>query len=207
MQITLRDERGTGVYKDKQNTELELRPGLIFLAGCNGAGKTTLLLDIIDTFKKAGLRFKHFDWRGLARETNLDVAQNPMTTVAANFRSEHEATELHFFDWVGTARPTETDKPFGLFIDGLDSGGDVFFYRQHLSFFKSVIQDAKQRGIEFYLIVTCNNFYYLSHAPEGSNILWMPSLAYAEPYQTTEFDKYTEDVLNSAKLRGFTDGN
>lgn len=186
----------------------DLNPGLTFIAGCNGAGKSTLLTEIKSNFEESQIPFKYLDCRKSFHFSDISHIGKEFDTanaVSGSFRSEHEHYETMFQDWVGGVRPKDEAEKVGIFIDGLDSGGDVIFYKKHLALFNLIADDCAKRNIECYLVVTCNNFYYLVHSPKGE-LIFAPSLRKQKlpAYEITEFGKYEEDIRTSAKDRNYS---
>lgn len=208
--IKIVDPNGLGLWKKDSFT---LYPGLTFLVGCNGSGKTSTLEEIKLNFE-LDTTVVHLDARRDFHITNLEdpilakKGLNLGSVLQGSWESEHEAYERLFSDWVSKIRPSDEykGKSFVVLIDGIDSGGDVFFYNRHLKFFNFMLKDIEARGIIGYLVVTCNNFYYLCH-PEllgdisGANCLWLPSLEYKGFFTSSEFENYTSEILSTVGER------
>ena len=190
-------------------TELELEEGLTVIAGCNGAGKSTLLSDIKLFCKEREQLAVYLDCVTKFQSADLNYVTDfaPETVMMKAWRSEHEHYEGMFAEWVGRVRPSDKFKGKTVFIliDGLDSGGDVTNFQRHLDLFDLMVQDAKERDIHMYLLVTCNNFHYLSQAKSGK-VLFSPTFErrVLPAYKDTEYKEYIKDIRRTVRARGFT---
>lgn len=179
------------------------------LTGCNGAGKTTICKDIVSWCKEHKYHYMFCDGSNDFHEKDADrLSPNyGIGSVLMSFwESEHEHIERMFGDFIKKTRPGDEfkGKDFFLIIDGLDSGGDVLFYRNHISLFRCIVEDALTRGIYMHLIVTCNNFYYLCHSGSAETI-FVPTFRKVKGlvYKDTEYSKYVDDIMETVKARGF----
>lgn len=201
MKIQLRDK-----FKIYSNIkEFNLSEGLTILAGCNGAGKSTLISEIVAHFKENHIPFKHLDCnRSFHFRDANDIGKDYEMGIAIQkgFVSEHEHYENMFSCWVTKIRPTDDITEMGLFIDGLDSGGDVVNYERHIALFKLICNDCKKRNIKLYLVVTCNNFSYLSAKLKGE-ALFLPTFDKRKlpVYDSTEFLEYIKDIKITTKVK------
>lgn len=198
-----------GIYNDIK--QVELKPGITFVAGCNGAGKSTFIKEVVETFKQQKLTYQLLDCNKDFHVQDADSLSKRYSIedlVKGAFASEHEHYENMFMSWVSNCRYGDNyrGQEVGIFIDGLDSGGDVIFYKNHMGLFKLMEEDCRSRGIILYLIVSCNNFYYLSHGC-GTNVrtLFLPQFKeYEHPvYKADEFEIYVQTIIDCAKARGF----
>lgn len=207
MEIKLHDD-----YKiyDGRKT-VELKPGITFVTGCNGGGKSTFIKEIVRTFKDKGLTYQLLDPRNQFHVHDLNDLDDRFSQVAflgGAFASEHEYYEDMFGSWISGCRYPDSfrGKEVGIFIDGLDSGGDVMFYKNHCSLFKVMEKDCNERGIILYLVITCNNFYYLStDCGPAARTLFVPKFEEKKHplYEREDFNTYVEDILRTVDQRGF----
>lgn len=201
MEIKLRNE-----LRLFPSDTIELQEGLTFVAGCNGAGKSTLLREISSYCDKNKITNCYLDCS--EKFTCSDAEQLPeysaQVVILKGWRSEHEHYEDMFAEWVGAIRPPDSfrDKDFFVIIDGLDSGGDIVNFKKHINLFKLITKDAKERGIRMYLLVSCNNFFYLAYAKKGE-VLFVPTFTTKKlpAYREEDFKWYVQDIQVSYKAR------
>lgn len=186
-----------------------LESGLTVITGCNGAGKSTLIRQIKKGLEEQNISCVYLDCSREFYNSDLETASPVFqvgTILQQHFSSEHEHYENMFSDWVCNIRPSDKfkGKKFAIMIDGLDSGSDVIFLNNHIRLFKTIIDDAMSRDIEIYLVITCNNFHYLSQLTIG-RALFVPHFRTVKlpVYKLTEYDKYFIDIRQCAKDRGF----
>ncbi|MCM1322876.1 MAG: ATP-binding protein [Acetobacter sp.] len=187
-------------------TEVTFSEGLTFLAGCNGAGKSTILSELQSYCEENKVHHVYLDASRTFNEYNLEHLPDwsASLVLSKQFRSEHEHYEDMFAEWVGKVRPPDKfrGKNFFVLIDGLDSGGDVINFNRHLELFKLMVDDALQRGIHFYLIVSCNNFFYLSYATKGNMLLVPHFISKPLPaYGVQCFTQYIDDMNTCYKVK------
>ena len=207
MIINLKDYNHIFLKKKK----VEIKPGVTFIAGCNGAGKSTFLKEVAETFKENSITYQFLDCNKEFHLHDLNFLGERFDVksfMKQGFCSEHEHYENMFFSWMRGCRYGDEykGKEVGIFIDGLDSGGDVVFYKAHMHLFKLIEEDCRSRGIILYLLIACNNFYYLSHGcGANARALFLPQFKeYEHPmYRTDEFDIYVQNITDCAKARGF----
>jgi predicted ATP-dependent endonuclease of OLD family len=202
MEITLKNE--LDIF---ERTKFELVEGMTILAGCNGSGKSTLLEELRDFFKSKDIKFSYLDCNEAFHFQDINSIDNMYSLSVALQKawcSEHEHYENMFSQWVSNVRPPDGMKEYGIFIDGLDSGSDVYNFARHIEFFNMVLSDAERRKIKLYLVVTCNNFYYLSSTLKGE-VIYLPVMERKNlpAYTTEQFDNYVEDIFTTVKMRGF----
>lgn len=207
MEIKLQDK-----YKIYHRRKpVELKPGITFVVGCNGSGKSTFIEEVVENFKRKELTYQLLDARRQFHMHDLNDLDDRFSAAAflgGAFASEHEYYEDMFSSWIGGCRYSDKfkGKEVGIFIDGLDSGGDVMFYKNHCSLFKLIEKDCRERGIILYLVITCNNFYYLStDCGPNARTLFMPKFEEKRHplYDRTDFNAYVEDIMKTVEQRGF----
>ena len=188
-----------------------LRPGLTILTGCNGSGKSTLCKEIVRNAKNKRVTCVYLDCNKDFHIADLNYLDKHFSTEAAMMKlisSEHEHYEKMFSEWIAQVRPGDSfcGKKFVIVIDGLDSGGDVTYFKMHTGLFKLMVQDAQSRGIDIYLVITCNNFYYLTYEEIGETI-YLPTFRRKKlpAYTFRQFNRYVEDIRATAIARGFID--
>ena len=208
MLVTIKDN--FSIFKAKT---VMLHQGLTIIAGCNGAGKTTFCREIVRNAENKHITCAYLDCNKDFHVADLNYLDKHFSTAAAVSKlasSEHEFYERMFAEWTAQLRPGDSfrGKPFVAIIDGLDSGGDITFFQTHIDLFKLMVQDAENRGIEMYVIVTCNNFYYLAYGDSGEAI-YLPTFKRKKlpVYTARQFNRYIEDIKSTAIARGFISGN
>ena len=205
MKVELKDENN--IFKKK---EIDIPDGLSIVTGCNGAGKSTLLKEVKKYCEDNHIPRIYLDCSDTFTCMDLNrpgmKPYNPAVVLMKSYRSEHEHYEDMFAEWIQRVRPGPDfeGKDFVVLIDGLDSGGDVINFQRHCDLFELMANDALRRGIKYHLLITCNNFHYLSHTNSGQ-VIYAPALI-TKPlpaYKPTEYDKYVADITKSAKARKF----
>ena len=205
MKIAIKDE--IGIFKNS-SFDLELEEGLTILTGCNGAGKSTLAKQIKKFLEGKDTTCCYLDCNEIFHLDPLYLPKGFRTETALykSWSSEHEHYESMFYDWIEIVRPSDNfkGKDFVVIIDGLDSGADICFYQRHLDLFDLMYKDARDRGINFYIIVTCNNFYYLCKAKAGE-VIFIPTLERFKlpKYKEDQFMEYVKEIKKTYKARGF----
>lgn len=206
-EILIKDKFGLKLYKPQSVT---LHTGLTILSGCNGAGKSSLLNEIHDYVVENKIDHVYLDCNESFHVSDIQMMEKTadiMTHLQKAWRSEYENYSDLFNDWIRTVRPPDSmkGKSFFVIIDGLDSGSDTHFQKMHAKLFKLMCEDATKRGIDIYLVVSCNNFYYLAADYLVGKNIQCPSLESFDlpKYKLSEFSRYIEDIEKSLKERGF----
>ena len=206
MLIKLKDE--LGIF---HSNVVELNEGLTIITGCNGSGKTTLSNELEEYCKKHKIEHSYLDANDMFHKSSLEYYYSPTGTPITPFRqatllqkgflSEHEFYEAMFSDFVSCVRPAGSIKKYFIIIDGLDSGGDIIYYQHHVELFKLILDDCKKRNIECYIVVTCNNFYYLSADILTGECIFLPDFRRASlpVYNRSEYCNYIRDINISKK--------
>ena len=190
-----------------------INPGLTFIAGCNGSGKSTFVQEVARNCRNKRIALSYLDCRRAFNLSDLEQINtkyfNLETVIRQAISSEYEHYQDMFADWISKVRPGNSfeGKRYVVVIDGLDSGGDIVHFETHLKLFSLMVKDADSRGIEIYVLVTCNNFYYLSRATEGE-VLFMPEIKRRKLpcYSVRQYERYIKDMRQTAVTRGFVDG-
>lgn len=209
-----RDPYGIGVTFTRART-VELKEGLTVLIGCNGSGKTTLLKNIESQCKKEKINVYsynnlhdgghhalssylfHGDMDMLANtafRSEGEAISDNLGYQATKFRQflvegeEADAATKIFMDEEDYKRDVEarmsSNKRVMLF-DAVDSGLSIDQVREVKHLFNMMQVDAKNLGIELYIIVSCNEF----ELARDEQCIVVTSGKYAEVHTYAKFEK------------------
>lgn len=181
---TWRDPYESG-FSPTRPTSVQLEPGISVLVGCNGAGKTTLLLNIKEEMKKQEIPCNLYDNLKDGGSNSLSEAfyiGDMKTGLDLWTSSEGEAIKINFgrsstkikrflqdgFYDTRSNRLAELfnkdkeKKPVGdkrvLLFDAVDSGLSVDSIIEIKSVFELILEDAKQLGIDVYIVISANEY-------------------------------------------------
>lgn len=176
---TWRDPYDAG-FSTTRAREVVFEEGLTILVGCNGSGKTTLLRNIKEECRKNGIPFLSHDNMkdGGDRALSFAAFTGNMGQVASLFTaSEGEAIKMNLGSILGRARKfLETGKGDGydeateskarvFLLDAVDSGLSVDSIVEVRNVFDLIFKDAKEMGVEAYIIASANEYELARHAP------------------------------------------
>ena len=181
---TWRDPYESG-FSPTRLKEVSFEPGLTVLVGCNGAGKTTLLQNVRDEMKKQNIPYHLYDNLKDGNSTSIAEAfffGNSELGAALCYSSEGEAIKINFgqlstkfkrflqdgfFDtksnrlariFQDESEEKEVSNKRVLLFDAVDSGLSVDSIVEIKSVFDLILQDAKEFGVEVYLIISANEY-------------------------------------------------
>lgn len=184
---TWRDPYDSG-FNTCSSRQVTLEEGLTVLVGCNGAGKTTLMQNIKDCLKKDNIHYYDFDNlnEGGSRASGDAIAMGDFAFGATAWcSSEGENITLNLTKIMGNMREFiltgETPKSkrskrlHSLFhdddeetakicnkrfviMDAVDSGYSIDNVIELKDLLHMIINDAKNNGIELYIIVSANEY-------------------------------------------------
>lgn len=187
-------DEGFSTCRPKQIT---IKSGITVLVGCNGAGKTTLLHNIRDELKKDKIPVHLYD---NLREGNSNSRSDAAfegnwafvaTSMAAsegeniNMNIENLASKLMEFRDTGRIRDKTTllveafsgklyelpqTKERWLLLDAIDSGFSIDNVIETKSFFRMLIKDFADKGLDLYIIVSANE-YELANGEECFDVM------------------------------------
>lgn len=185
---TWRDPYGEG-FTPTRPKEIELKTGLTVLVGCNGAGKTTLLNNIKAALgNEPFLYFNNLTDGGTSSFSSLLYSGDVASAATLWTSSEGEqithniamiASQLREFLRTGETIQSKKLKRWGsifkdpeeinqeitsrerwILLDAVDSGlsiDNVVDVKENL--FDLVMQDAKQLGLDVYIVVSANEYH------------------------------------------------
>ena len=185
-------------YEDKiyiyNKTSVEVNPGITVLVGCNGAGKSTLINHMKYDCEKQKIDYIKFDniidGGHNAREKFAFHEQYDMLATAM-CSSEGEELTLnigHQFSRIGSKiRKMDKGKSLFIFFDASDSGLSIDNVIEIKSVFTDlVIPDAKNDGIDVYIIIAANEYEMCS----GQDCIDVTSLNHISFKNYDEYRKY-----------------
>lgn len=181
---TWRDPYDSG-FSPTRPTNINIEEGLTVLVGCNGAGKTTLLHNIKEEMKKQNIPCNLYDnLRDGGSNSISEAFYYGDTGIGACLwtASEGEAIKINFGrgsskikgflkDGFYDSRSNRFARLFSdktevkeignkrvLLFDAVDSGLSVDSIIEVKKVFDLIIEDAKQLGVEVYIIISANEY-------------------------------------------------
>lgn len=193
---TWRDPYDEG-FSTCRSKQITIKSGLTVLVGCNGSGKTTLLHNIRDELKKENIPCHLYDnLRDGGSNSRGEAAFNDnwafvATSMAAsegeniNMNIGNLASKLMEFRDTGRIRDKTTllveafsgklyelpqTKERWLLLDAIDSGFSIDNVIETKSFFRMLIKDFADKGLDLYIIVSANE-YELANGEECFDVM------------------------------------
>lgn len=181
---TWRDPYDSG-FSPTRPTSINIEEGLTVLVGCNGAGKTTLLHNIKEEMKKQNIPCNLYDNLKDGGSNSLSEAfycEDISLGASLWTASEGEAIKINFGrgsskikgflkDGFYDSRSNRFARLFSdkteikeignqrvLLFDAVDSGLSVDSIVEVKSVFDLIIEDAKQLGVEIYIVISANEY-------------------------------------------------
>lgn len=182
---TWRDPYEAG-FSPTRPMSITLEEGLTVLVGCNGAGKTTLLHNIKDEMKKQNIPCNLYDNLKDGGSSSISEAMysgEMDLSMSLWTASEGEAIKINFgrgstkikrfledgfYDTRSNrlsrlfSKEDNAEKEIGnqrvLLFDAVDSGLSVDSIIEVKSVFDLILEDAKQMGIEIYIVISANEY-------------------------------------------------
>lgn len=167
---------------------IELKEGLTVLVGCNGSGKSTLLLNIENQCKKEHIHLYSYNnlhdgghnalssylltdninmFAGNAFASEGEAISSNLGFQATKFRKFlAEGEEIDPFvklmmdkkDVEDEEKELAKSKVRVMLFDAIDSGLSIDQVREIKHLFSLMIEDAKNLGVELYIVASCNEF-------------------------------------------------
>lgn len=187
---TWRDPYDSGFSPTKPTT-INIEEGLTVLVGCNGAGKTTLLHNIKEEMKKQGVPCNLYDnlkdgggnsisEAMFSGEMDLGISlwtASEGEDIKINFGRSSSKIKRFLKDGFYDTRSNRLAKLFNkdednkevgnqrvLLFDAVDSGLSVDSIVEVKEVFNLILEDAKQMGLEMYIIISANEYELARHS-------------------------------------------
>lgn len=153
-------------YLPKEFT-VKIYPGYTPLIGKNGSGKTTLLHQIKEYVRKnqdyCFIEYSNYtDGGNTAIDRYLNVTGQMDKFALAACSSEGQRIMINAGDIFGqigsVVRDKSNNKKIVILFDALDSGTSIDNIREFVRLFHLIVEDAKKRGKEVYIISACNSY-------------------------------------------------
>lgn len=217
---TWRDPYDSGFSPTKPTT-INIEDGLTVLVGCNGAGKTTLLHNIKEEMKKQNIPCNLYDNLRDGGSNSLSEAffnENIELGASLWTASEGEAIKINFGNSSTKIReflktgfynsksnrfarlfsdkkePEEVGKQRVLLFDAVDSGLSVDSIVEVKEVFDLILEDAKQLGIDVYIIISANEY----ELARGSNCFDVNEGKYLK---FKDYEDYRKFIIKSRKTK------
>lgn len=167
-------------YEIHNGFTISIKPGYTALIGPNGAGKTTLLDQIDEKCKSRNidvLNYSNFRNGGHEAISAAGFRGDMRTMIAGLTLSEGQNIIHNFGNLLSRVRMTvdkavETQKPFLLLLDSLDSGASLDSIENIKGAFEAILEDASTKnGGEnnlVYIVNAANDYSFVSK--DGENI-------------------------------------
>lgn len=182
---------------------IDIEEGLTILVGCNGSGKTTMINQMKDQLRK-NESIKILEFNNLTQGGGNKISElafyNKFDEVALRFSSsEGENIYYNIGDIVGKIgkaihkyKKDDKEKLF-VFLDAIDSGLSIDYCSEIVDIIKNlIIPDAKELGIEFYVIASTNSY----ELARGNNCFDVQNCK----YRTFKgYESYRKFILSSRK--------
>lgn len=217
---TWRDPYESG-FSPTRPTSVQFEPGISVLVGCNGAGKTTLLLNIKEEMKKQSIPCNLYDNLKDGGSNSLSEAfyfGNMDLGIDLWTSSEGEAIKINFGrdsakikgflkDGFYDNRSNRLARLFSkdtekkevvnkrvLLFDAVDSGLSVDSIVEIKGVFDLILEDAKQLGIDVYIIISANEY----ELARGSNCFDVNEGKYLK---FKDYEDYRKFIIKSRKKK------
>lgn len=148
-----------------KKSNIKIEPGLTVLVGCNGTGKTTLLHHIKAELHNNNIIYLSFDnlFDGGSNARASAGLRGDMTWLAtATLSSEGENIMMNIGNMArkigDTVRRNTTADEIWILLDAVDSGLSVDNIIELKDLFSLIIEDAKNRDIDVYIVISANEY-------------------------------------------------
>ena len=225
---TWRDPYDAG-FSTCRKKQIEIQQGLTVLVGCNGSGKTTLLHNIKSELKKEDIPVFYYDnekdgWNNSISESIF--YGNLSFTATALCSSEGENISLNLskiasklrkfvetgdngdrFNALAKTLALKDDNEENnvsnerwILLDAMDSGYSIDNVIEMKDFFDLVIKDAKEFGIELYIMISSNE-YELAHESKCFDVMEGKYIQFASYEDYKKFILRTREKKDKRKYR------
>lgn len=225
---TWRDPYDAG-FSTCRKKQIEIQQGLTVLVGCNGSGKTTLLHNIKSELKKEDIPVFYYDNEKDGGNNSISESifyGNLSFTATALCSSEGENISLNLskiasklrkfvetgdngdrFNALAKTLALKDDNEENnvsnerwILLDAMDSGYSIDNVIEMKDFFDLVIKDAKEFGIELYIVISSNE-YELVHESKCFDVMEGKYIQFASYEDYKKFILRTREKKDKRKYR------
>lgn len=225
---TWRDPYDAG-FSTCRKKQIEIQQGLTVLVGCNGSGKTTLLHNIKSELKKEDIPVFYYDNEKDGGNNSISESifyGNLSFTATALCSSEGENISLNLskiasklrkfvetgdngdrFNALAKTLALKDDNEENnvsnerwILLDEMDSGYSIDNVIEMKDFFDLVIKDAKEFGIELYIMISSNE-YELAHESKCFDVMEGKYIQFASYEDYKKFILRTREKKDKRKYR------
>ena len=225
---TWRDPYDAG-FSTCRKKQIEIQQGLTVLVGCNGSGKTTLLHNIKSELKKEDIPVFYYDNEKDGGNDSISESifyGNLSFTATALCSSEGENISLNLSKIASKLRKFVETSDNGdrfnalaktlalkddneennvsnerwILLDAMDSGYSIDNVIEMKDFFDLVIKDAKEFGIELYIVISSNE-YELAHESKCFDVMEGKYIQFASYEDYKKFILRTREKKDKRKYR------
>ena len=225
---TWRDPYDAG-FSTCRKKQIEIQQGLTVLVGCNGSGKTTLLHNIKSELKKEDIPVFYYDNEKDGGNNSISESifyGNLSFTATALCSSEGENISLNLskiasklrkfvetgdngnrFNALAKTLALKDDNEENnvsnerwILLDAMDSGYSIDNVIEMKDFFDLVIKDAKEFGIELYIMISSNE-YELAHESKCFDVMEGKYIQFASYEDYKKFILRTREKKDKRKYR------
>lgn len=225
---TWRDPYDAG-FSTCRKKQIEIQQGLTVLVGCNGSGKTTLLHNIKSELKKEDIPVFYYDNEKDGGNNSISESifyGNLSFTATALCSSEGENISLNLskiasklrkfvetgdngdrFNALAKTLALKDDNEENnvsnerwILLDAMDSGYSIDNVIEMKDFFDLVIKDAKEFGIELYIMISSNE-YEIAHESKCFDVMEGKYIQFASYEDYKKFILRTREKKDKRKYR------
>nr|DAL26360.1 MAG TPA_asm: RNA dependent RNA polymerase [Caudoviricetes sp.] len=225
---TWRDPYDAG-FSTCRKKQIEIQQGLTVLVGCNGSGKTTLLHNIKSELKKEDIPVFYYDNEKDGGNNSISESifyGNLSFTATALCSSEGENISLNLskiasklrkfvetgdngdrFNALAKTLALKDDNEENnvsnerwILLDAMDSGYSIDNVIEMKDFFDLVIKNAKEFGIELYIMISSNE-YELAHESKCFDVMEGKYIQFASYEDYKKFILRTREKKDKRKYR------
>ena len=225
---TWRDPYDAG-FSTCRKKQIEIQQGLTVLVGCNGSGKTTLLHNIKSELKKEDIPVFYYDNEKDGGNNSISESifyGNLSFTATALCSSEGENISLNLskiasklrkfvetgdngdrFNALAKTLALKDDNEENnvsnerwILLDAMDFGYSIDNVIEMKDFFDLVIKDAKEFGIELYIVISSNE-YELAHESKCFDVMEGKYIQFASYEDYKKFILRTREKKDKRKYR------
>lgn len=225
---TWRDPYDAG-FSTCRKKQIEIQQGLTVLVGCNGSGKTTLLHNIKSELKKEDIPVFYYDNEKDGGNNSISESifyGNLSFTATALCSSEGENISLNLskiasklrkfvetgdngdrFNALAKTLALKDDNEENnvsnerwILLDAMDSGYSIDNVIEMKDFFDLVIKDAKEFGIDLYIMISSNE-YELAHESKCFDVMEGKYIQFASYEDYKKFILRTREKKDKRKYR------